>query len=165
MLKHAGRLQGHSQNDVSLCFQDGIGRPAPAHDTLGVGKIVARRPGAGRVGGKAVIEPSLDKAPFEFGARNVEIDRVVEQIGQPVPRTFIHQEVVALDKDEADIACDDRRAGAFELAGRTDVPVSVVISEYVEVARLFLDGDEPKFVNAVLDRLAPQLRDGVEAAG
>ena len=57
------------------------------------------------------------------------------------------------------------RAGAFELAGRTDVPVSVVISEYVEVARLFLDGDEPKFVNAVLDRLAPQLRDGVEAAG
>ena len=57
------------------------------------------------------------------------------------------------------------RSGAFELAHRKDIPARVVISEYVEVARLFLDGDEPKFVNAVLDRLAPQLRDGVEAAG
>lgn len=50
------------------------------------------------------------------------------------------------------------RAGVFELAHRPDVPVSVVIDEYVEVARLFFAGNEPGFVNAVLDRLAPQLR-------
>jgi N utilization substance protein B len=50
------------------------------------------------------------------------------------------------------------RAGAFELAERTDVPVKVVINEYVEVAHLFFDASEPAFVNAVLDRLAPRLR-------
>lgn len=55
------------------------------------------------------------------------------------------------------------RAGAFELAQRTDVPVKVIINEYVELAHLFFDGNEPAFVNAVLDRLAPRLRKG-EAA-
>ena len=50
------------------------------------------------------------------------------------------------------------RAGAFELAERTDVPVKVVINEYVELAHLFFDASEPAFVNAVLDRLAPRLR-------
>lgn len=52
------------------------------------------------------------------------------------------------------------RAGAFELAARRDVPVKVVINEYVELAYLFFDANEPAFVNAVLDRLAPRLRDG-----
>lgn len=55
------------------------------------------------------------------------------------------------------------RAGAFELARRTDVPVKVVINEYVELAHLFFDGDEPGLVNAVLDRLAPILRTDPEA--
>ena len=50
------------------------------------------------------------------------------------------------------------RAGAFELAERTDVPVRVVLNEYVELAHLFFSGDEPAFINAVLDRLAPILR-------
>ena len=50
------------------------------------------------------------------------------------------------------------RAGAFELAERADVPVRVVLNEYIELAHLFFDGDEPAFVNAVLDRLAPVLR-------
>ncbi len=50
------------------------------------------------------------------------------------------------------------RAGAFELARRSDVPIKVVINEYVELAHLFFDGDEPSLVNAVLDRLAPILR-------
>ena len=52
------------------------------------------------------------------------------------------------------------RAGAYELAERTDVPVRVVINEYVELAHLFFTDTEPGFVNAVLDRLAPKLRTG-----
>lgn len=51
------------------------------------------------------------------------------------------------------------RAGSFELAEKTDVPVKVVINEYVELAHLFFTNGEPSFVNAVLDRLAGQLRD------
>ena len=52
------------------------------------------------------------------------------------------------------------RCGAYELVGREDVPAKVVIDEYVELARDFFDGDEPGFVNAVLDRLAHGKRAG-----
>lgn len=50
------------------------------------------------------------------------------------------------------------RAGAFELAERRDVPVKVVINEYVELAHGFLGPGDAAFVNAVLDRLASRLR-------
>jgi N utilization substance protein B len=50
------------------------------------------------------------------------------------------------------------RAAAFELIGRKDVPAKVVIDEYLGIAHAFFDGDEPGFVNAVLDRLAHKKR-------
>ena len=50
------------------------------------------------------------------------------------------------------------RAGAFELSHRPDVPVEVVINEYVDLARSFFDGPEPGFVNAALDGLARDVR-------
>jgi N utilization substance protein B len=50
------------------------------------------------------------------------------------------------------------RAGAYELACRSDVPARVVTSEYVDVASAFVDKDETGMVNAVLDQLAHQLR-------
>lgn len=50
------------------------------------------------------------------------------------------------------------RAGVFELTDRKDVPVAVIVTEYVEIAQAFFDDDEPKLVNAVLDRIAKQVR-------
>lgn len=50
------------------------------------------------------------------------------------------------------------RSGAFELADRRDVPARVVITEYVDVAKAFFDGDASAMVNAVLDTLARQFR-------
>jgi transcription antitermination protein NusB len=50
------------------------------------------------------------------------------------------------------------RAGAYELLFRKDVPVRVVISEYVEVAHSFYSEDEPGLVNAVLDTIARDVR-------
>lgn len=50
------------------------------------------------------------------------------------------------------------RGGTFELMERSDVPARVVINEYIEVAHAFFDGEEPKVVNGVLDRLARRLR-------
>src|SRR3984957_12455191 len=50
------------------------------------------------------------------------------------------------------------RAGAYELACRSDVPARVVMSEYVDVAAAFVDEEETGMVNAVLDQLAHQLR-------
>ena len=50
------------------------------------------------------------------------------------------------------------RAGAFELDQRRDIPVRVIVSEYVDVANAFVDREETGMVNAVLDALARQLR-------
>jgi len=50
------------------------------------------------------------------------------------------------------------RAGAYELACRSDVPARVVMAEYVDVAAAFVNEEETGMVNAVLDRLAHQLR-------
>ncbi len=52
------------------------------------------------------------------------------------------------------------RSAAFELQERHDVPVRVVLNEYIDIARAFFEGDEPKVVNGVLDSLAKHLRSG-----
>lgn len=46
------------------------------------------------------------------------------------------------------------RAGTFEMVNRPDVPTAVIVTEYVEIAVAFFEGEEPKLVNAVLDRIA-----------
>ena len=56
------------------------------------------------------------------------------------------------------------RSGAAELEQRTDIPVAVVIDEYVEIAKSFFDGPEPGFVNATLDAAARDLRPRIEGA-
>lgn len=50
------------------------------------------------------------------------------------------------------------RAAMYELGQRPDIPARVVITEYVDIAKAFFDGDEPKVVNAVLDKLAKKHR-------
>lgn len=56
------------------------------------------------------------------------------------------------------------RAGAYELTSIKDLPPAVVISEYVDIARAFYEeGEEPRMVNAVLDRIAKSLRETKQA--
>jgi transcription antitermination protein NusB len=50
------------------------------------------------------------------------------------------------------------RAGAWELAHRTDVPPRVSVSEYTSIAHAFFSGKESAMANGVLDRLARTLR-------
>ena len=50
------------------------------------------------------------------------------------------------------------RAGTFELIERKDVPIAVIVTEYVEIAQAFFSDAAPKLVNAVLDRIAKQVR-------
>jgi N utilization substance protein B len=54
--------------------------------------------------------------------------------------------------------------GAFELSTQLEVPYKVAINEAVELAKTFGGTDGHKFVNGVLDKLAPQVR-AVEFAG
>ncbi len=50
------------------------------------------------------------------------------------------------------------RAGVTELLMADGPPAKVVINEYLDIARGFFDGDEPRMANGVLDKLARDLR-------
>ena len=50
------------------------------------------------------------------------------------------------------------RLSTYELRNRLDVPYKVVINEGIELAKTFGATDGHKFVNGVLDKLAPRLR-------
>jgi N utilization substance protein B len=50
------------------------------------------------------------------------------------------------------------RAGGAELSMQDGPPSKVVINEYLDVAHGFFDGEEPRMVNGMLDRLARELR-------
>lgn len=50
------------------------------------------------------------------------------------------------------------RCGTQELATRADLSNAIIIEEYVGIAHAFFDGDEPKFVNGLLDKVAGDVR-------
>lgn len=52
------------------------------------------------------------------------------------------------------------RAGVFELKNRPDVPLRVIISEYMRVTDSFYNEQEPALVNGVLDAIARDVRAG-----
>ncbi|MCY1453687.1 Transcription antitermination protein NusB [compost metagenome] len=51
------------------------------------------------------------------------------------------------------------RLSTWELIKRVDVPYRVVINEGIELAKVYGSTDGHKFVNGVLDKLAPRLRE------
>jgi N utilization substance protein B len=48
--------------------------------------------------------------------------------------------------------------GVYELIAKADVPIAVVIDEYVDLTHAFFAGQEPRFVHGVLHRLGQRLR-------
>jgi N utilization substance protein B len=52
------------------------------------------------------------------------------------------------------------RAAAAELFDPKGPPARAVINEYMDVAQGFFAGEEPRFANGVLDRIARTLREG-----
>jgi N utilization substance protein B len=77
-----------------------------------------------------------------------------------------HAEIEALIQPHLDRSLDELSPveyavlllGTFELSQHLEVPYKVVINEAVELAKTFGGVDGHKFVNGVLDKLAPQLR-------
>lgn len=49
---------------------------------------------------------------------------------------------------------------SFELLVLEDMPIKVVITEYLNVTDLYFDAPERKFVNGVLDAIAKEVRNG-----
>ena len=77
----------------------------------------------------------------------------------PLFAPYLDRSIAQLDGVERAIL----RAGAYELSERLDIPVRVVIDEWVELAKGFGAADSFKYVNGVLDRVARDLR-GAEFA-
>jgi len=76
--------------------------------------------------------------------RQVEIDQAIDQVlraGWPLARLDATVRAVL-------------RAATFELIACADIPPKVVLNEYVELANEFFSGEEPAFINGVLDALA-----------
>lgn len=65
-----------------------------------------------------------------------------------------------LDRKESDVDPIERsilRLSAYELKFEHDVPFRVVINEGIEVAKVFGSDDSHKYINGILDKLAPAL--------
>ncbi|MDP8162035.1 transcription antitermination factor NusB [Pasteurella skyensis] len=65
-----------------------------------------------------------------------------------------------LDRSQDDldpIECSILRVASYELKFQLDVPYKVVINEAIEVAKVFGSDDSHKYVNGILDKLAPAL--------
>lgn len=69
-------------------------------------------------------------------------------------RSFLDRPLDEIDPVELAIL----RLSTYELRNRHDVPYRVVINEGIELAKVFGATDGHKFVNGILDKLAPRLR-------
>ncbi|MEL6258576.1 MAG: transcription antitermination factor NusB [Pseudomonadota bacterium] len=56
------------------------------------------------------------------------------------------------------------RAAATEFLSHDELSDAIILDEYVSIAHAFFDGDEPKFVNGVLDKVAKDLRTAANGA-
>ncbi len=111
-------------------------------------------------GSDGSIEASLETSPGHAGAdaqylselwRGVtsEYDALLAAVSPKVERRI---------KDVAPIERALLLMGTWELTHRLDIPYRVVIDEAVELAKSYGGTDGHKFVNGVLDKLAPELR-------
>ena len=114
---------------------------------------------------------------YEADAKNITAAAVLAE--QPVPPDAFAAELVAgvgaseerldelIGRYAVDWAVDrmpvlDRtllRIAVFELLERPDVPTGAVISEAVELAKIYSTDESGRFVNGVLGSVAAELRD------
>ncbi len=83
----------------------------------------------------------------------IEIPRQVDHLDAHLS-PLLDRALTALDPVERALLY----LGTYELAYSIDVPYKVVINESVELAKVFGATESHKYVNGVLDKLAPMLR-------
>lgn len=109
---------------------------------------------------------------FRFDKRDVEVDyfspdqlyfqKLMEAI--PFKLQEIDAEILKYLQDNwklerlASVVRALLRSACYELMFEPLVPTPVVLNEYIEVARNFLDEREVKFVNGILDSIAKNVR-------
>mgnify|MGYP001182988363 CR=1 FL=1 len=46
------------------------------------------------------------------------------------------------------------RSALYELRECNDIPAKVIINEYIEISKSFFEGEEPNFINGILDKIS-----------
>ncbi len=106
---------------------------------------------SGNSNGDAMAVPDrsfLRRLVFGVDERMADLDRAISAALAPD---------LAIDRLEVLLRAV-LRAAAYELIAMPEVPVKVVINEYMDVAHAFFSGSEPALVNGVLDRIARETR-------
>lgn len=98
-------------------------------------------------------KPPLDQAYFEKLIKT--IPNLYDQI-DPEIEPFL-QDHWTVKKLASVVRCI-LRSGTYELKYEPLVPVAVIVNEYIEVARLFVDERDVKFINSVLDKISKNVR-------
>jgi N utilization substance protein B len=159
---------------VSLNRDDSQDAPQPKAK----GKTAARRQ-ARCLAMQALYQWHIAKQPVNEIEAQFRVDNDFSAVDGAYFREILHG--VPRQKseiDEAFLPCLDRpleevdpvelailRLSTFELMSRLDVPYRVVINEGIELAKIYGATDGHKFVNGVLDKLAPRLRAAEVRAG
>lgn len=93
----------------------------------------------------------------------VDLEYFTELFGQTLrSKQKLDEELQpSLDRPVADVDPIERcicRLGAYELANRLDIPMKVVINEWVEITKKFGSDKGYKYINGVMDKLGQRLR-------
>ena len=93
----------------------------------------------------------IDQDYFREALRT--ITKTVDEIDELI-KSHVDRDIDDLDP----VSMALLRLGVFEFGHRLDVPFKVVINEGVNLAKRFGPTDSDKYINGVLDKIAPQLR-------
>lgn len=100
------------------------------------------------------LEQSVDQLDDEYFERLAKgVAEQAESLDQLLA-TAMERNIEQIDQIERAVL----RIGVLELRQCLETPVRVVLNEAVEMAKIFGSGQGTGFVNAVLDRLAHELR-------
>jgi N utilization substance protein B len=98
------------------------------------------------------FEVHEEEMPF-IRSRLEGISGELPKIDEKIAKYSEHWKMNRMPKVDRNIL----RLGAYELEFCSDVPVSVVINEAIELGKKFGDINTPKFVNGILDKIAREI--------
>jgi N utilization substance protein B len=143
-------------NDESDQFNPREPRPADA----GKPSKSEKRRAARKLAMQALYQWHMAKQSLNEIEAQFRVDNDFSDVDAAYFRDILHG--VPAKKAEIDAAltpCLDITIDELDPVERIDVPYRVVINEGIELAKVYGSTDGHKFVNGVLDKLAPRLRE------
>ena len=151
----------HNNDSAKNTRKKGGARPSPS-----------ARSRARRLALQALYQWQIAKAPLNQIEAQFRSDNDFRNVDEDYFSAIIHgvpshvsqlDEIMsdALDRplaqlDPVELAA--LRIGCFELMNRKDIPYRVVINEAIELVKRFGAQDSHRYINGILDKLAPRLR-------